>query len=721
MQQLRRLFWLAPWLALEAASVPFARAQAPLPIYSDHLLNGFQDWGWASVISYTNTAPVHSGSSSIGVSASYWQALQIGGRPFSTTLYSNLVFWINGGAGGGQSLQAQAVLASGSAATYVLPGTLPANTWKQYSIPLSAIGAANVTDFEGFFIQLRSSGTTNTFYVDDVQLTSKPGPALVHLNLNASQAVRGVDVRWFGLNTAVWDGNFKTATSISLLKEAGARILRFPGGSLSDQYHWASNTTESNKWTCATSFSDFASVATNIGAQAIITVNYGSGTAAEAAAWVRDSNITNHYGFKYWEIGNEEYGAWETDTNIPPNDGYTYANRAALYIEQMKAADPTIKVGIVVTPGQDSSVNGNTTHPATNSITGQVHYGWTPVVLATLKALGVTPDFAVHHRYPEYTDPKVLPACPDSDSLLLQGANGWTGDVADLRQQITGYFGAGGTNIELVCTENNSDAGAPGRQSTSLVNGLYYAATLGELMKTELNGFVWWDLRNGTDTTGSFDPSLYGWRTNGDLGMIGNLSTRYPPFYAAKLMHYFAQPGDTILNAASDYPLLSAYAARRASGAVSLLVLNKDSASNFNAQVTLTGFVPNLSVPLLSFGIPQDEAARTNGPVSAQDIATNNFPSAGAVFNKSFPPLSLNLLELIPAPPRLSVLAISQPGALGLALEGQSGVRYVLESSTNLTVWNSVLTNTLTGPTLNFTSALPAGPAQMFWRALWQP
>src|SRR5437588_1802522 len=246
----------------------------------------------------------------------------------------------------------------------------------------------------------------------------------------------------------------------------------------------------------------------------------------------------------------------------------------------MKSADPTIQVGVVVTPGEDSSANGNTTHPANNSVNGQVHYGWTPVLLATLKSLGITPDFLVHHVYPEYTS-SGSSSVGDSDPLLLQSSSGWARDAADLRQQVAAYFGPGGTNIELVCTENNSDAGAQGKQSTSLVNGLYYADSLGQVMKTEFNSFVWWDLRNGTDTSGSFDPSLYGWRTNGDLGMIGNLSTRYPPFYAAKLLQNFARAGDTILSASSDYPLLSAYAARRASGALSLLVLNKDTVTNF--------------------------------------------------------------------------------------------------------------------------------------------
>ena len=149
------------------------------------------------------------------------------------------------------------------------------------------------------------------------------------------------------------------------------------------------------------------------------TVNYGTGFTNEAAAWVAYANAstgptrslwawiptginwqtagywatlrasaplgtddgknflrisrTAPLGFKYWEIGNEEYGSWETDSNSLPHDPYTYALRARDYIRLMKAVDPTIKIGVVVTPGEDSYAN-YTNHPALNARTGQTHY-----------------------------------------------------------------------------------------------------------------------------------------------------------------------------------------------------------------------------------------------------------------------------------------------------------------------------------------------------------
>ncbi len=688
-----------------------ALAQTDLPIYTDRLVNSFQDWSWAPR-SLTNASPVHSGSASISVAATYWQAFSVHHSDLDTTPYTNLTFWAHGGPGGGQRLQVYGEFGTNSGPAQVL--TALTNGWQSFTLPLTALGINNQSNFNRLSFQLRNDGTTNTFYLDDLQLTAQPPPALGHLSVNARQTVRVADARWFGLNTAIWDGNFDTPPTLAALRECGWTTLRFPGGSLSDEYHWASNKSGTNTWQWQTSFAKFLHIATNLSAPIVITVNYGSGTPAEAAAWVRHADVTNHLGIRYWEIGNECYGTWETDSNTFPHDPYTYAVRTKDYLAQMRAADPTIKVGVVASPGEDNNANGYTSHPATNSRTGMTHNGWTPVLLATLKNLGVTPDFLVHHRYPEWTG-------QESDPTLLQSSTAWAGEAADLRQQIRDYFGPGGTNIELLVTENNSNSGDQGKQSTSLVNGLYLADSLGQVMQTEFNSFVWWDLRNGTDTNGSMDALLYGWRTYGDLGMINGLNTRHPTYYAAKLMQYFAGTGDSILPATSDYSLLAAYAARRASGAVNVLVINKHPTATNTAQLALSGFLPTVTNTLRCYGIPQDEAARTG--VGSQDLATNALTTAAASFNCAFPPYSLTLLTLAPAAPKLQVLPAAQApsGRFAFQLQGQASVRYVIQTATNFSNWTPVSTNTLTSPTLNFTNLLTSGTPLRLWRAVWQP
>jgi hypothetical protein len=306
----------------------------------------------------------------------------------------------------------------------------------------------------------------------------------------------------------------------------------------------------------------------------------------------------------------------------------------------MKAIDPTIKIGVVVVTGEDSFAN-YTDHPATNPRTGQVHNGWTPVLLSTLKSLGVTPDYLIYHRYEQGPG-------EESDALLLQKARTWPNDAADLRQQLTDYLGAAGASVELVCTENNSVYSSPGKQSTSLVNGLYWADSLGSLLQTEFRGMVWWDLRNGQDTGQNNSPSLYGWRQYGDYGIMSYANDLYPTYYIAKLLSRFARGGDKVVQATSDYSLLSVYATRRTgtTNRLALLVINKSPTSTLTARFALTNFIPGTSIAVNRYGIAQDEAARTG--VGSPDVKTYNTTGAAKSFKFTFPPYSATVLVLKP-------------------------------------------------------------------------
>src|SRR5438874_10848583 len=180
-----------------------ARAQANLPIYTDHLVNGFQDWSWAP---HNNiSSPVHTGGNSMAVTVNgAWQAISFHQADFDTSVYGDFVFWANGGTSGGQRLQVVAQFGPGdttSGPASALPA-LSANTWQKLVIPLTALGVATKSNVNRFNIQLTTYGTSGTFYIDDVELSPKPAPAPVRLTIDASQVVRPVDSRWFGFNTA---------------------------------------------------------------------------------------------------------------------------------------------------------------------------------------------------------------------------------------------------------------------------------------------------------------------------------------------------------------------------------------------------------------------------------------------------------------------------------------------------------------------------------------
>ena len=520
----------------------------------------------------------------------------------------------------------------------------------------------------------------------------------IAVSVDASQKIRQVDERVFGVNAVMWDGQTGTAQTAALLQAAGIRAIRIPGGSASDEYHWKTNTSLANTWNWMAGFDSFSRLITSLNSQTFVTVNYGTGTPEEAAAWVAYANAsatlagtssdvtlgtdadgvdwktagywsgvrataplgTNDgsnflrasratpYALRYWEIGNECYGSWESDAHPAQWDPVTYANEAKAYIAKMKAVDPAIKIGVVAETGEDSLDGKSPVHNVTNPRTGVAHHGWTPVMLATLKSLGVPPDFLIYHRYEQAPG-------QESDATLLQKATTWPKDAADLRQQLTDYLGTAGANVELVVTENNSVYSGPGKQTTSLVNGLYLADSIGNVLQTEFNALVWWDLRNGQDNANNNSASLYGWRSYGDYGILSSPASfsggsttayeAYPTYYVMKLLANFAHGGDSVVHATSGNVLLAVFAVLRADGSLSLLVINKDPSATQSASIALTGFTPAATGAVYSYGVPQDNAAKPAGTGSA-DVATSSLTVSGQTFSASFAPYSATVISI---------------------------------------------------------------------------
>ena len=499
------------------------------------------------------------------------------------------------------------------------------------------------------------------------------------------------------------------------------QIVRFPGGSASDNYDWQTDMDDvSGGYQWASNAATFAQVAAAQNAQAFVTVNYGSGTPQQAAAWVAyynaatastaslgtDSKGRNWqtagywasiraaaplatddgynflrisrpapFGFTYWELGNECYGNWETDLYGVSGSGLTgskwdavtYANAFAAFSQQMLAVDPAIHIGAVSIPGEDSYPG---THTVTNPVTGVTHKGWTPVLLSTLHSLGVTPSFLIDHRYPQDPSSDGNPADGDEcDATLLQSSTDGATDAINLRTQITDYLGAtAGAGVELTFTELNSVAYNPGKQSVSLVNGLFLADSIGLLTQTEVNACVWWDFRNGTLTGDNNSLWLYGWRQFGDYGLVAAgdqantpLNTPYPSFYAAALLTHWARGGDQAIATTSSYAALSAYGAHLASGNLALLVINKSPTENLTAQITTTGFSPGSSNGTLwQYGETNDS--------NSTGLTAGAFSNASNSFSYTFPPYSMTVLQL-PAPaPVITTLLGTQNVATGQAV-----------------------------------------------------
>ena len=100
------------------------------------------------------------------------------------------------------------------------------------------------------------------------------------------------------------------------------------------------------------------------------------------------------------------------------------------------------------------------------------------------------------------------------------------------------------------------------------------------------------------------------------------------------------------------------------------------------------------------------------GTVTVNDGRLTVGNAAGAVNNKiAFIEISTVVTSL---PPINLVSPLRTNGAFQFALQGLNGVNYVIETSTNLTSWSPVMTNTPVSNLLQFVEPMTNVPAKYY-------
>jgi hypothetical protein len=119
------------------------RAAVDLPVYTDALASGWQNWSWNTTVNLSNAVPVYSGTASIAATYnSAWGGLYLHANSADISIYDTLQFWLHGGSAGGQRIS---VSLNYNGSTHEVIAT--AGTWQKISIPLSELGSPTaVTD-----------------------------------------------------------------------------------------------------------------------------------------------------------------------------------------------------------------------------------------------------------------------------------------------------------------------------------------------------------------------------------------------------------------------------------------------------------------------------------------------------------------------------------------------------------------------------------------------
>ncbi len=435
---------------------------------------------------------------------------------------------------------------------------------------------------------------------------------------------------------------------VPLLANAGIGLIRWPGGQVSDAYHWQTNSFGPCANTSATPAAGTAfdtwmqNIVQPLDADVAITVNYGSNPTCtgpadpnEAAAWVDHANNVQHYGIKYWTVGNEQYFS-ETDLHSPAHDPATYANAVATqFYPLMKSKDPTIMVGI-------DMAFGNQTYDVASD-------NWDNIVLAKAQY-----DFVEVHYYPEYDN-------VDNDAELLTK---WSDQVATNYATIKSLLAANGhANAPIFLGEFVRDAGGgvgAGHETVSIVDALFTAVVVAESSKAGValsSVFVGID-NCYADSLSSPVSTAYGWQSFGSFGLFASSApnfiyscpddgvpgkTPFPKARAYQLLRQFIQPGEHNLQVTSSDPSVRAYAATSGAGYAFLLI-------NTDSQATHTVPISMVNTAAQSYNATTVTYGKAEYDLSQQRVwagpTTASLGSVGTNFSVSLPPWSMTLIQL---------------------------------------------------------------------------
>jgi alpha-L-arabinofuranosidase len=163
------------------------------------------------------------------------------------------------------------------------------------------------------------------------------------------------------------DANGFRTDVIAEVRKLGVPIVRYPGGNFVSGYHWldgvgpkkdrptvldrAWDTLETNQF----GTNEFIEWTKLVGTEPLLGLNFGTGSAEDAAALVEYCNVARGtkwselrrahgyeqpHGVKYWCVGNEMDGPWQIG-HMPARD---YGLKATDAARQMRAVDSTIQL-----------------------------------------------------------------------------------------------------------------------------------------------------------------------------------------------------------------------------------------------------------------------------------------------------------------------------------------------------------------------------------------
>jgi hypothetical protein len=411
-------------------------------------------------------------------------------------------------------------------------------------------------------VTVRVTGLALALLAAVLVIAGVTAPGVIHAPGASATTSITVTSHAIGNNVAPWEWSDTQPGYASLYEEYMGYLtnttFRYGGGSWADAYDWQTNSdvytcssdgeqTSNFSAPCAESADDVLPYSAYIseakatpGAKGMVTVNYGSGTPALAAAWAAQVKADGDPVSEF-EVGNEQYGCWETDIPVTqaPED-YTS------YEPNVNADCPFTTQGD--TAGMQTLANSYVAHEpafytalkgaydgdavvvpyeiASQSCCGNA-WVWNQTVLSGADFNGVDA-----HYYPGDFSGDVGAGGNPSAATILSWLTDIPSEAASIQSDINTYspgkfFQIGESNISGAETN-----------AVCLPVGAVFAA--GEALEWLLNGathVAWWDQSDGTNSTSCTSP---------DFGMFDNTAVPQTPFWGFAFITDLVFPGEVL-------------------------------------------------------------------------------------------------------------------------------------------------------------------------------
>jgi len=418
-----------------------------------------------------------------------------------------------------------------------------------------------------------------TFNVPDNYKTEpeRTAGSVVTVTVDATDTINKVLPTQFGANITFrsGDGILTENNRVSTFDKSGVNAYRFPAGSGSNIYYFDGNYPSSFK-TCldkkgnhiswkpidgtkstALKPENFVDFVNQVNGEAIVVVNYfyarygitSEGTrearvlqaAKYAAEFVRKMNVELNANIKYWEVGNECYGAWETGYDVEglgKVTGTEYGEDFNVFVSEMKKVDSDIKVGAVLYARDND---------------------WNPQVVSQVQD---DADFFIIHQY--------FTSSGDATPENILSSVGIISENMDLlKTTVENNSNYTLDHFPVTLTEFNSR----GNYTTNMVNNIFFTQILGEVMKNGLGLSTTW---TGEWKYNVNDPDN---QVKSLLAVNDPDQDNYSPYSVFMAYHFYDKMfGDHMLaSAVSNSNDVKAYASRFDSGELAVSVVNPTS------------------------------------------------------------------------------------------------------------------------------------------------